>query len=192
MGRKQGSSDETQPFTIRLTGNLAQTQYPTFQPGTIAVRMGKNGNMAYGKVGATNFHANDDLASIFPGPPTGIEGLWESLDNLDSIKGYVETLDDKEKWDALAAVKVEVIHLDPRDRGGFVITCADLDLASMAPSVDIYVPAEQEDNVDFGVGSTLMLVGSPWVSREGEGRLAITGWWCIDAIQLLNDGGWDE
>ena len=201
MGRKQGSGDEPSVFTIRFSGLEAQTQHMTYQPGTIGIRMGKNGNIAYAKTGVTSFTANADLASIFTGPPvdltgdkaTGIvaENATAWLDSLDDIVAFTETLTDQNKWDAWVAAAVEVIHIDPRDRGGYIVSVGDLDLTSMAPTLDIYIPAEHESLVDFGVGSTLMVAGSPWVTREGEGRLSVVGWWCIDAIQPPA-GGWDE
>ena len=182
-------------------GNEAQTQNMTYQPGSIGVRMGKNGNIAYAKAGVTSFSPNADLASIFTGPPVDMTGDKASglvvenatawLDSLDDIVAFTETLTDKNKWDAWVAAAVEVIHIDPRDRGGYIVTVGDLDLASMASTIDIYVPAEHESLVDFGVGSTLMVAGSPWVTRDGEGRLSVVGWWCADAIQPTA-GGWDE
>lgn len=201
MGRKQGSGDEPSVFSIRFSGLEAQAQHMTYQPGTIGIRMGKNGNIAYAKAGVTTFTPNADLATIFNGPPVDMTGDKASglvvdnatawLDSLDDIVPFTETLTDKTKWDAWVGALVEVIHIDPRDRGGYIVTVGDLDLTSMASTIDIYVPAEHESLVDFGVGSTLMVAGSPWVSREGEGRLSVIGWWCADAIQPAS-GGWDE
>jgi len=202
IGRVQGKED-VQTITITFSGALAQEQFPTYQPGTISLRTGKGGDRAYGKKGVTTFHPNPELASIFTGPPVDINGgepagivpematAW--LDSLADIPGYVdEHREDDGWWDTWVGVAVEVIHIDPRDRGGFIVSCGDLDIMSLAPSVDLYVPAEQESLVDFGVGSTLMLVGAPWLTREGDGRLSISGWWCIDAIQPAGDGGWSE
>jgi len=194
LGREQGTTDKPVLMSVRLNGDLAQTAYPTYVPGTIAMKGGKN-NTAYGKANVSVFNRNDDLASMFTGPPSDLIGdiVTVKLESLDEITGYVEAhRNDDGWWDTLAAVNTEVIHIDPRDRGGFIVTCADLDLASMAPSVDVYVPAEHESLVDFGVGSTVMVVGAPWTSREGEGRLSVTGWWCASAIQPSVDGGWDE
>jgi hypothetical protein len=194
FGRLQGSTSELSLISVRLNGPLAQTAYPTYTPGTIGLKAGKN-NTAYGKPNVSVFNRNDDLATIFTGPPSELVGgfVTDKLDSLDNITAYVEANRDKDGWwDTLVAVNTEVIHIDPRDRGGFIVTCADLDLASMAPSVDVYVPAEQESLVDFGVGSTLMLIGAPWNTRDGEGRLSVTGWWCASAIQPSSDGGWDE
>ena len=201
VGRVQGTNGPPKPLSVRFNGVLAQTQNATYLPGTIALRTGKNGTVAYGKPGVSTFVGNSDIASIFAGPPVDLSGDTASgivtehasawLDSLDDILPFTDTLTDDNKWDAWVAAATEVIHIDPRDRGGYIVTVGDLDLASSAPTIDIYVPAEHESLVDFGVGSTVMVVGGPWVSREGEGRLAVSGWWCIDAISPAS-GGWDE
>lgn len=194
LGREQGTTGSPVVMSVRLNGDLAQTAFPTYVPGTIAMKGGKN-NTAYGKPNVTVFNRNDDLASMFDGPPSDLVAnlVTARLDGLDDITQFVNENRDKDGWwDMLVAVNTEVIHIDPRDRGGFIVTCADLDLASMAPSVDVYVPAEHESLVDFGVGSTVMLVGSAWLSRDAEPRLSVTGWWCASAIQPSSNGGWDE
>ena len=106
------------------------------------------------------------------------------LKGLEDIESFVGTLSDKEKWDALCAVVLEVAHIDPREKGGAIITLADLDLVSSAPPIDLYVNAEEDSKLDFGVGSLLVVVGQPYVGREGDGRLATTGWWCVENLGM--------
>ena len=67
---------------------------------------------------------------------------------------------------------------------------------STAGTVDIYVPASQEDLVDFAVGSTLLIVGQPYMSRDNEPRLVTTGWWCAESLggqidSSVDAEGWD-
>ena len=69
---------------------------------------------------------------------------------------------------------------------------------SSASPVELYVSAKEEAEVDFGVGSEVLIVGSPWVSREGEDRFMVNGWWCMNRIAPLadtdfsgDDDGWD-
>ena len=52
----------------------------------------------------------------------------------------------------------EVVHIDP-EKGGYIVTVGDLDITSTAPSVDVYVPAEHEYRMDFGVGSEIVIAG---------------------------------
>jgi hypothetical protein len=78
-----------------------------------------------------------------------------------------------------------------------VVTLSDSDIMCMAPPTDIFIPASQEDTLDFGVGSMVLAIGSPWVTQEGEARLSTTGWWCMDRIipamaEEESEGGWDE
>ena len=62
---------------------------------------------------------------------------------------------------------------------------------SSAPVVDIYVHATHEAEVDFSVGSELVILGSPWMTREGEARFSVNAWWCMNAIRPVTDeDGW--
>jgi hypothetical protein len=202
LGRKEGSGD-VEVFSFRFSGALAEDQFPTFVPGTIAMKPARNGNTAYGAAGMSAFAADPSLSSIFAGAPDALvaelEGV-KTLDSLDGIRAYVETLGDKEKWNALAAVMTEVVHIDPRDNGGYIVTVGDLDIMSTAGTVDVYVPAAHESLVDFSVGSTLMVVGSPYISRDDEPRLMTTAWWCAESlggaaveepVAEADTGGWD-
>jgi len=200
LGRPVDGGD-VEVLSFRMNGALAELEFPTFTTGTIAGRPARNGNTIYGKVGATNFQESDSVQSIFSDSPdallSSVEGIKILENGLQDIESFMGTLSDKEKWDALVAVQTEVIHIDPRDKGGYVITVGDLDIMSIAGTVDIYVPESQESNVDFGVGSTLLCVGSPWMSREGEARLSVTGWWCAESLTASSTSasneaeGWD-
>ena len=212
LGRKNGD-DDVQLITVKTEGDLAETIYPTFVPGRIPVRMGRNG-VGYGKVGVTKFTADDAVASIFAvsplvigenGPagliPKLVDGTWPNGDFLPSFDLLPEHIakwaDTDERWDKLCAVHGEVVHIDPREKGGYIITVGDLDITSTAPAVDVYVPGEQEDLINFGVGSEIALVGRAWMSRDNEPRLDCTGWFICDAIASDlptsdgDNGGWD-
>jgi hypothetical protein len=199
LGRKQGEKN-VGLYSFRFNGALAENQPPTFVAGTIAMRPANNGNVAYGKVGVSVFNQNDSVQEVFSDAPDilvqGIEGIKTLEGGLQDIEKYVGGLDDREKWTALAAVLVEVIHIDPRDNGGYVVTVGDLDIMSTAGTVDIYVPAEHESFVDYSVGSTLLVVGQPYISRDGEARLSTTGWWCAESlgttdVATTDAEGWD-
>ena len=141
---------------------------------------------------------------MFAGPPQS----WDytelgivPLDGLDYVEEHLGTLSDKEKWDALVGLQLEVLHMDPQDNGGLVITLGDLDYTSLAMPVDLWVPKSQSD-VDFGMGSRLLVIGSPWMGKEGDARLSITAWALIEGINpssMVDDdagapeaeGGWD-
>ena len=194
FGRKQGDS-EFDLFTFRFSGKQAEVDYPTYMPGTIAMRPAANGKVAYAKPQVTVFSADENLAEQFPMAPDAlvkeISSEWLA-DGLQGIDKYYETHNgDSDWWEQWVATTVEVVHIDPRDNGGYVITVGDTDIMSMAPSLDIYVSAVEESKVDFSVGSELMIVGQPWKTRDDEYRLTINGWWCSDALQPSEVGGWD-
>lgn len=196
LGRKQGDTD-LQLYSMRFTGALAEVDHPTFVAGTIAMRPARNGNTAYAKAGVSTFAVDDSLQTIFSDAPDAMnyDGIKRLEGGLQDIESFVGGLTDKEKWDALVSVVVEVVHIDPRDNGGFIITVGDLDIMSVAGTTDIYVPASQESLVDFSVGSTLMVVGQPYMSRDDEARLVTTGWWCAESIGVSESTesaeGWD-
>ena len=197
LGRKQGDT-EVQVYSMRFTGALAEVDHPTFVAGSIAMRPARNGNTAYAKVGVSTFAVDDSLQTIFSEAPDTMnyDGVKRLEGGLQDIESFVGGLSDKEKWDALVSVVVEVVHIDPRDNGGYVITVGDLDIMSLAGTTDIYVPTSQESLVDFSVGSTLMVLGQPYMSRDDEARLVTTGWWCAESLgtteSLTTDvEGWD-
>lgn len=201
LGRPQGTKDDMRVYSMRFNGQLAEEQHPTFVAGTIAMRPARNGDVAYGKAGVSVFNRDDSIQDSFSDAPDTLVGGLEQIKTLEGglqdIEAYVGTLSDKERWDALAAAIVEVIHIDPRDNGGYIITTGDLDIMSTAGTVDIYVTGKHDSLVNFAVGSTLMLVGSPYMSRDGEAKLAVTGWWCAEsmaapqAVEMPEEGGWD-
>ena len=116
---------------------------------------------------------------------------------MDGITNFVDGLDDKRRWNALVSLNLEVIQIDPLDRGGFVITLGDTDYSSLSMPIDLFVPASQTDSIDFGVGSLLYVVGQAWVGDTGEGRLSPTGWSVTNAVTLSaevsedDDDGWE-
>ena len=201
LGRPRGTKDDMRVYSMRFNGQLAEEQHPAFVAGTIAMRPARNGDVAYGKAGVSVFNRDDSVQDSFSDAPdtliAGLDQIKTLEGGLQDIEAYVGTLSDKERWDALAAAIVEVIHIDPRDNGGYIITTGDLDIMSTAGTVDIYVTGKHDSLVDFAVGSTLMLVGSPYMSRDGEAKLAVTGWWCAESmavsesVEAPEEGGWD-
>ena len=193
VGRLQGTSDAPSLITFRMKGALAEQDIKTFSPCNIPASPSKDGKTAYGKAGVTVPSYNDSIADIFSAPPMTADGKGiiaehaDVLAGLDDIPTYLGALSDKEKWSALTAVLLEVGHIDPRENGGYILTCNDLDLMSMSPPVDIYVNQLEESKVSFGVGSVLAVVGSPYISRDGDNRLSVSGWWCVEEIAQTAD-----
>ena len=202
-------------ITVKAQGKAADIQHPTFVTGTIPMRAGANGTTAYCKPDVSVFTADPSLADKFPAPPlmltdSGSEGLLtddsipiDVLGGLDDMRSYYDEFNGKDGWwDKVIAIPTEVIHIDPRDNGGLVLVCADLDMASTAPTVDVYVPAGQEDRVDFAVGTKCLIVGQTWRTQEDEQRISVGGWWPFDEIEAMadtmqttltdEDTGWDN
>ena len=173
MGRKQGTNQKPSLISIRLSGNQAKIDFPTFVSGIIPVKESRNAEVCYGTT-VTEFIADANVDSIFSSPPVAITN-----------------------WNARYGTVVEVVQIDPRENGGFTISVADTDILSDAPIVDVYVPANQEGEVNFAVGSEMVLIGSPWMTKEGEARFSTNAWWCMNAIAPLadittgEDDGWD-
>lgn len=188
LGRKSGTSDAPSLFSFTFRGDLAKTQHPTFTPGRVAASVSRNGDRLYAKNNVTAFSEDSNVANIFPMAPLMPDGTglipthMKMLDGLDGINDYVASLSDKEKWDALVGVVLEVAHIDPRENGGYILTCADMDLTSATPPLDLYVSQEEDSRVTFGVGSVVVAVGSPYTGREGDGRLAVSGWWAVEEV----------
>lgn len=207
MGRKVGSNDEPSLHSFRYNGALAKESWPTFVTGTIGMKPANREGMAYGTK-VTAFSPDANLSGIFSGPPlamsddgpSGIVADWLGatlLPSLSECHTAYAALGDKEKWDTVFGTVVEVVHIDPRDKGGFVITLGDMDIMSDAPPIELYVSAKEEGEVDFGVGSELLVIGSPWMTRDGEARFMSSAWWCMNGIETLSDipseegDGWD-
>ena len=193
FGHQQGD-DNWAVHTFKFSGNMASVNHPSFIPGTIAMRPARNGVVAYGKPNISTFVGNMDLSNTFPTDPVGVvkqeaTTYLEGLNDLDSY--YEANKDAKDWWDQWVGMTLEVVHIDPRDKGGFIMTLGDLDIESMAAPIDVYVPQEQEDLLTFGVGSQVMVVGQAWRTRENEMRLSANGWYVIEEIQAVAVEGWD-
>lgn len=199
LGRPEGSSGEMQLINLKAQGKAADVQHPTFMTGIIPLRAGKNNN-AYAKPDITILTPNLAVANSFPKPPAILQdgilgdclivdilGLENTLGSLEQLPEYYNTHNGKDGWwDRQLCVPTEVIHIDPRESGGFVLVCADLDMASTAPTIDVYVPAEHEHKVDFAVGTKALLVGQTWRTQDGEQRLSVNGWWAFDEIEAMS------
>ena len=212
FGRKVGDKEFTF-MTFRFDGELAKVQHPTYVPGTIAMYPGKDGTKAYAKRNVTSFTVDESVAANFPAPPITIgddgtsgfmsdylgkkllSGLTEAGDFFESIK------DTKARWPAFCGAPVEVAPLDEDDRGNAIVVVGDLDLMSTATE-DIRIPAAQAENIDWGIGTVLFVVGSVWMTRENEVRFDCSGFHPIEKseqvsvdVQAWDDGseeGWDE
>ena len=207
LGRKAGTNDEPSILDVRFNGALAKTSWPTFLTGTIGLKPANREGMAYGTK-VTEFTADPKLSEIFSAPPLALDDdgspyglvadwLGETLmSSLDKCHEAYAKLDTKEQWNTTFGTIVEVVHIDPREKGGFVLTVADADIMSESPPIEVYVGASEENTVDFGVGSELVIIGAPWVTRDGEMGFMTSGWWCYNAVKPLadtdgGDDGWD-
>jgi len=195
---------------IRFTGEDASIQHPTFIPGRIPAKLGRNGDTAYAKSGVSVFTADSEVVNIFPAPPLDSDGKGLLADLTDvalltgmgDLETWLGSLSDKEKWDAQCAVPLEVAHIDPREGGGYVITLADLDITSPIPPMDLWVSREEDAKVDFSVGSIVLAVGGAWIDKTTElPRLGVNGWWVMESIEAVaveevvleegaEEGGW--
>ena len=159
------------------------------------VILGKGGDIGYTKTKVSVFSADDTLVSMFDSAPfdEGGDGLLKDLANvtpltgLADLEGWLNQLSDKEKWDALCAMPLEVAHIDPREKGGYIITLADLDITSPIPPIDLWVAKEEESKVDFAVGSIVIAVGGGWIGKDdGMPRMSVSGWWVMDSVEGLD------
>jgi len=200
FGRKQGSNEDWKPMTIKGNGLAADVQYPTFTTGTLGVRPSRDGMTGY-LTRVSQFTEDENLTSMFSAPPLELiqEFLPDDfLPSLSNIGDYYDNYHGKDGWwDRICAGVGEVIHIDPRDNGGFVLVCSDPDITSLAEPLDVYVPASQQHSVDFAVGSKILLTGQAWRTREGDNRMSVNGWWAFDKIAPIvaspdiEDEGWD-
>jgi len=190
LGRKVGDSSAPTVMQMKFRGDLAKVNHPTFMPLRIPASVSKNG-VAYAKAGVSLYTLDSSLQSMFSKAPLNATGQGLIADNMSVLKGlddietFVGAIPESEKWDTICSVVMEVAHIDPRERGGAIITLSDLDLMSGSAPLDLYVSVEEDSKIDFGVGSIIAVVGQPYVGREGDGRLAITGWWCIESVGAL-------
>ena len=213
LGRQVGENGDLRLIKVRANGDAADTQHPTFTPGRIALRPNKNNDtIAYAKQGVSNFISDENVASIIGAPPfalgnDGPEGIIPEmlgglfpagrlLGGFFALEDYYEANKDADDWwDQWIGVVGEVVHIDPRERGGYTVTLGDLDITSIAPSVDFVIPKTQENLLDFGVGSQVLIVGQCWKNRTTEEiRMTTHGWWCVDAVTPANadDDSWDD
>jgi len=209
LGRSKDNKN-LRTIRIRFTGEDASIQHPTFIPGRIPAKLGRNGDTAYAKSGVSVFTADSEVVNIFPAPPLDSDGKGLLADLTDvalltgmgDLETWLGSLSDKEKWDAQCAVPLEVAHIDPREGGGYVITLADLDITSPIPPMDLWVSREEDAKVDFSVGSIVLAVGGAWIDKTTElPRLGVNGWWVMESIEAVaveevvleegaEEGGW--
>ena len=185
FGRPQGTTGEPQVFTVSGNGKAADRQFPTFTPLTIPMKTGKN-NRCYLNVDVSLSSVDESLSSIFSGSPLdmlpAIIGDDNMLPNLGALGQYYDQYNGTDGWwDRNCATVVEVIHIDPREKGGSILVCGDTDMTSMAGTIDVYC----DDVPSFGVGTKLLILGQVWRSREGEDRMSVNGWWAFDEIAAL-------
>lgn len=191
LGRS-ADNQTIRPIKVRFNGEDAKTIHPTFITGRLPVKLGKNGDVGYTKSGVSVFSADDSLISMYDSAPfdNGGDGLLKDLvgatplTGLADIEGWLGTLTDKEKWEALCALPLEVAHIDPREQGGYIITLADLDITSPIAPIDLWVSKEEESKVDFAVGSLVVAVGGGWIDKTtGMPRMSVSGWWVMDSVE---------
>jgi len=210
LGRKVGSNDEPALISVRANGKTADIQHATFLPGVIGLRPGRDGKVAYAKE-LSDLVPNDEVAGIFSAPPfaigeNGPEGIvTEMLGGLYPNGGLLPSFatleqyhtdhkDDDDWWDQWVGVVGEVVHIDPRERGGFTVTLGDLDLTSTAAGQDLVIPKSQEHLLNFGLGSQILIVGQTYKSRDDEMRFTTHGWWCVDSVEAVSvdDESWED
>ena len=186
LGRVAGD-DGWRLMSVSGSNNAADVQWPTFLPGSLAVGVGHNPERAYLKPKLLDFTPDVGLADIFDAPPH--ELLKDDKIPIDMLGGLSDLPawgeENTGNWDALAGVVAEVIHIDPRENGASTIVCADLDISSAAPVVEVYCPKEKI--IDFGVGSKILLIGSTWKDKmTEEQRMGVSGWWVFDEVEVVS------
>lgn len=202
LGRKVGTNDEPSLISVRSSGKMADTQYASFLPGSIGLRPGRDGKVAYAKE-LSDLVPNEEVAGIFSAPPmtmtesgpAGIvpdmlNGLYPNgglLPSFATLEQYhTDHKDDKDWWDQWVGCVGEVVHIDPRERGGYIVTLGDLDITSTAPGIDLVIPKAHEHLLTFGIGSQVLVVGQTYKSRDDEMRFTTHGWWCVDSIEAVS------
>lgn len=201
FGREQGSTSDWRPITVKGSAKAADIQFPTFLTGTIGLRPSRDGGAGY-LTRVSEFNADDSLTSMFAAPPLALiqDFLPEDfLPSMSAIGDYYDKYNGTDGWwDRICATVGEVIHIDPRDNGGYILVCSDPDITSLAEPLDVYVPPSQDGLVDFAVGTKVLLTGQAWRTREGDSRMSVNGWWAFDKIapivaspEIEDDEGWD-
>ena len=212
LGRQVGENGDARLITVKANGDSADIQHPTFTPGRIALRPNKNNDtVAYAKQEVSQFSADESVASILGAPPfalgeNGPEGIIPEmlgglfpagnlLSGFHALEDYYDANRNADDWwNQWIGVVGEVVHIDPRERGGFTVSLGDLDITSLAPSVDFVIPKAQENLLDFGLGSQVLVVGQCYKDRNDEMRFTTHGWWCVDAVAVASNSadGWDD
>lgn len=211
LGRQVGENGGLRLITVKANGDAADEQHPTFLPGRIALRPNRNNDtLAYAKPVISSFTQDDAVAEVIGAPPLVVGdtpegiiadmmgGLYPEgrlLASFNQLEDYHDAhRQDSDWWDQSIALVGEVVHIDPRERGGFTVSVGDMDITSLAPSIDFVIPKSQEAMLDFGLGSQVVLVGQCYKSRDDEMRFTTQGWWCVDAVAPANADaeGWDE
>ena len=184
-GRMVGGTSDVKLIQVSGSGKAADRQFPTFTPLTIPLKTGKN-NKCYLNADVSVPSIDLDLAVMFSGSPVDILptiiGDENMLPNLGALGDYYDNFNGKDGWwDRTCATVAEVIHIDPRDNGGSILVCGDVDITSMAGTIDVYC----DDVPSFGVGTKVLLHGQAWRSREGEDRMSVNGWWAFDEVAQM-------
>jgi len=212
LGRKVGETGEVRLITVKANGDAADEQHPTFLPGRIALRPNRNNDsVAYAKPVISTFNEDESVASILGAPPLAIgddgpEGIVPSilgglfpegkmLASFNQLEDFHDAhREDADWWGQWIGLVGEVVHIDPRERGGFTVSVGDMDITSLAPTIEYVVPKSQEHLLNFGLGSQVLLVGQCYKSRDDEMRFTTQGWWCMDAVAPVenNADGWDD
>lgn len=199
--------DEVRVYEIKFSGQDALDQQPTFVPGVIPVKGGKDnaktGNgRAWTRKGVSVFSEDPDAASVLPDAPFTSEGKGFMADILGSdnllksfndLVGYYDAhRDDEDWWDKSIGIIGEVSHIDTLDNGASTLVVGDLEDFS-APSVEVKIPSGQSHLLDFSVGSTIFLNGGVWKTNDGEPRMSVHGWFIVDGIAptQADVSGWD-
>ena len=192
FGRQQGTTSGPVLITVSGSGTSADRQFPTFTPLTIPLKTGKNGR-CYLNANVSVHTEDATLASMFSGSPleliARLVGEDNMLKDLSSLAAYYDEHHGNDGWwDRNCSTVVEVIHIDPREKGGAILVCGDTDISSLAGTIDVYC----DDVPSFGVGTKLLIVGQAWRTREGEDRMSVNGWRAFDEIAALVEPSFDD
>lgn len=207
-----GSLDggEVRLHEIKFSGAEAVAQQPTFLPGTIPVKAGKDnaktGNArAWTRRGVSVFTEDPDAAAVLPGPPFALDGGKPSgfladllgddklLSSFNDLLPYYDAhRDDADWWDQWVGILGEVSHIDTLDNGASTIIVGDLEDFT-APSIEVRVPADQKARIDFAVGSQILVTGAVWKTNDGEPRMSVYGWFVTEGVAPATEEvtGWD-
>ena len=207
-----GSLDggEVRIHEIKFSGAEAVAQQPTYLPGTIPVKAGKDnaktGNArAWTRKGVSVFTEDPEAASVLPSAPFALEngkptgfildllGEERLLSSFNGILPYYEAhRDDADWWEQYIGLVGEVSHIDTLDNGASTIIVGDLEDFT-APSIEVRIPAEHSHLIDFAVGSSILVLGGVWKTNDGEPRMSVYGWYITEGIAPAENDvqGWD-